>query len=95
MENIRNLELVRIHKDIQKIKETLQNCRIVSEESVINYQAILDTIEKLDTLETRVHNLAYGDCQFINHLPYTVKTTVKRRRLRIFPKNLETSQDVA
>lgn len=85
MENIRNLELVRIHKEIQGIKALLKSS---------TEQNILDAIERLADLETRLHNLAYGDCQFVHRLPYPVKPSVKRGRLHVFPKVSETG-DVA
>lgn len=87
MENIRNLELARVHNEIQKIITMLKQQR--------TNEDVLNAIDTLETLETRLHNLAYGDCQFVHHLPYPVKPTVKRGRNVIFPKCSDPSEDVA
>lgn len=63
-------ELARVHKEIQEINNTLKHCHIGGDgESVIVYQDILNVIDTLETLETRLHTLASGDCQFVHHLP--------------------------
>ena len=84
MKNIRNIELARMHKEVHEINSILKAHNITQE--------ILNAIDRLDTLETRLHNLAYGDCQFPLHL---VKSRVKRGRLQVFPKIVETFEDVA
>ena len=78
MENIRNLELARLHKDIQNIITKLKHLPDQNEK-------LLDVIDQLDTVETRLQNFAYGDCQFLHQLPYAVKPSVKRGRLVIYP----------
>lgn len=80
MENIRNLELARLHKEICTIRTALKH--LLDQDEKLN----LDIIEQLATIETRMHNLAYGDCHFVHRLPYPVKTSVKRKQLHIFPK---------
>ena len=51
-------ELARVHKEIQEINNTLKHCHIVGDgESVIVYQDILNVIDTLETLETRLHTL--------------------------------------
>lgn len=93
MENIRNLELARLHKEVQAANTLLKTCLITDEESVIVYGNIQEAMGVLDSIETRLHNLAYGDCQFLHRLPYPVKPSVKRGRLIIYPKAIE--EDIA
>jgi hypothetical protein len=83
MENIRNLEMARLHKEIQTITTSLKHLPSQTE-------PLREIVDKLDIIETRLHNLAYGDCQFPLHL---VKSRVKREPLVIFPGN--DIQDVA
>ena len=79
MENIRNLEMARLHKKIKDINTTLKYFPDQTEK-------LLDVIDQLDAIETRLHNFAYGDCQFIHQLPYPVKPTIKRGHLVVYPK---------
>ena len=79
MENIRNLELARLHRNIQNVITNLKHLPVQTEK-------LLDVIDQLDAIETRLQNFAYGDCQFLHRLPYAVKPSVKRGRLIIYPK---------
>lgn len=83
MENIRNLEMARLHKEIQTIHTSLKHLPNQTE-------PLIEIIDKLAMIETRLQNLAYGDCQFPLHL---VKPRVKRGRLVIYPKAIE--EDIA
>ena len=79
MENIRNLEMARLHKEIQNVITNLKHLPDQTEK-------LLDVIDQLDAIETRLQNFAYGDCQFLHRLPYPVKPTVKRGQLVVYPK---------
>lgn len=96
MENIKNLALARLHKDIQSANQLLKTCCVTDEDLFRNIQ-IQEAMTLLDTIENKLETLAYGDCQFVHRLPYPVKPSVKRGRIHVFPQlsETETLQDVA
>ncbi|MDY0094832.1 MAG: hypothetical protein RBT80_19225 [Candidatus Vecturithrix sp.] len=75
---IQNLALARMHKEVQEVNHLLKKNGNIERAICI-----------LDTLETRLCNLAYGDCSFPMHL---VTPSVKREPLVIFPKNSDTKE---
>ena len=54
-------------------------------EYVDNADEFQDHLNNLDNIVSQLERLAYGDCQFVHHLPYPVKPRVKRGRLVVFP----------
>lgn len=82
---VRNLAMARMHRDVQHVNALLKKHSPQTDD-------LLEVIDQLDTLETRLHNLAYGDCQFPLRL---VAPSVTREPLVIFPGNGHQTPDAA